>query len=170
MTPQGLVAVLPLPLQGPLPLPLDFALVLDGVRDPGNAGALLRSAAAAGVQVAIFGPDCVDPFNAKVLRAGMGSHFRLPLRVCPRWPQVRQVLGDTMQLYLAEAEAAKSYDAVDWRQPCGLIVGGEAAGAGSEAQSAAIAIAIPMQRAVESLNAAVAGSIILFEAARQRRT
>lgn len=170
VTPQGLVAMLPLPLQRPLPQPLDFALVLDGVRDPGNAGALLRSAAAAGAQVAIFGPGCVDPFNDKVLRAGMGAHFRLPLRVCPQWSQVRQALGGQMQFYLAQADAALTYDAVDWRQPCALVVGGEAGGAGAEAKAEATAIAIPMQQAVESLNAAVAGAIILFEAARQRRT
>jgi TrmH family RNA methyltransferase len=106
MTPQGLVAVLPLPLQQPLPQPLTFALVLDGVRDPGNAGTLLRSAAAAGVQVAIFGPGCVDPFNDKVLRAGMGAHFRLPVRVCPQWPQVQQMIGEGLHLYLAEAGSA----------------------------------------------------------------
>ena len=169
VTPQGLVAVLPLPLQGSLPEPLDFALVLDGVRDPGNAGALLRSAAAAGAQVAVFGPGCVDPFNDKVLRAGMGAHFRLPLRVCSHWTQVRQTLGDRIRLYLAQADAPLAYDAVDWRQPSGLVVGGEAGGAGEEARAEAAAIAIPMQREVESLNAAVAGSIILFEAARQRR-
>ena len=171
VTPQGLVAVLPLPLQQlqPLAQPPDFALVLDGVRDPGNAGALLRSAAAAGVQVALFGPGCVDPFNDKVLRAGMGAHFRLPVRVCSQWAQVEQALGPGPTLYLAQADAALSYDAVDWRRPCALVIGGEAAGAGVAARAAATAIAIPMQSAVESLNAAMAGSIILFEAARQRR-
>jgi TrmH family RNA methyltransferase len=169
VTPQGLAAVLPLPLQQPLPQPLDFALVLDGVRDPGNAGALLRSAAAAGVQVALLGPGCVDPFNDKVLRAGMGAHFRLPVRVCPHWAQVQQIVG-RLPLYLAAAGAQLTYDAVDWRQPAALVVGGEAAGAGAEARTAATAIAIPMQNSVESLNAAVAGSVILFEAARQRRT
>lgn len=173
VTPQGLVAVLPLPLQQPPPRdaaqPLDFALVLDGVRDPGNAGALLRSAAAAGVQCVLFGPGCVDPFNDKVLRAGMGAHFRLPVRVCSQWAQVEQALGPGPTRYLAQADAALPYDLVDWRGACALIVGGEAAGAGAAARAAATAIAIPMQSAVESLNAAVAGAVILFEAARQRR-
>jgi TrmH family RNA methyltransferase len=169
VTPQGLVAVLPLPLHRPLPQPLTFALVLDAVRDPGNAGTLLRSAAAAGVQAVLFGPASVDPFNDKVLRAGMGAHFRVPLRLCPTWNHVREVLGEGPVLYLAEAAAALPYEAVDWRAPCALIVGGEAQGAGAEARAAATPIAIPMQSAVESLNAAVAGSVILFEAARQRR-
>jgi TrmH family RNA methyltransferase len=170
VTPQGVVAVLPLPLAAPLPSPLRFALILDAVRDPGNAGTLLRSAAAAGVDVVIFGPQTVDPFNDKVLRGGMGAHFRVPLRVCSTWEHVRAVLGDRLPLYLAAADAPLTYDTVDWRTPGALIVGGEAAGAGAEARAAAVPIAIPMQRQVESLNAAIAGSIILFEAARQRRT
>jgi TrmH family RNA methyltransferase len=169
VTPQGLVAVLPLPLNRPLPAPVTFALVLDGVRDPGNAGTLLRSAAAAGVQVVIFGPQTVDPFNDKVLRSGMGAHFRVPLRIWSTWNQVRQTLGNVPKLYLAEAGAQLAYDQVDWRSPCALVVGGEAGGAGDAARAATTAIAIPMQSDVESLNAAVAGSIILFEAARQRR-
>lgn len=169
VTPQGLVAVLPLPLNLPVPTPLTFALVLDAVRDPGNAGTLLRSAAAAGVQAVIFGPQTVDPFNDKVLRAGMGTHFRVPLRICATWEQVRQILGPGLNLYLAEAAAQLAYDRVDWHIPCGLVVGGEASGAGAAARTASTAIAIPMHSGVESLNAAVAGSVILFEAARQRR-
>jgi RNA methyltransferase, TrmH family len=170
VTPQGLVAILPLPLNRPLPLTITFALVLDAVRDPGNAGTLLRSAAAAGVQVVIFGPETVDPFNDKVLRAGMGAHFRVPLRICPTWNHIHQTLGDSPALYLAEAGAPLAYDEVDWRTPCALVVGGEASGAGDAARTAATAVAIPMQSGVESLNAAVAGSIVLFEAARQRRS
>ncbi len=169
VTPQGLAAVLPLPLHRPLPAPLSLALVLDSVRDPGNAGTLLRSAAAAGVDLVIFGPQTVDPFNDKVLRAGMGAHFRTPLRLCSSWEQVRQTLGDSMSFYLAEASATLSYDRVDWLQPSVLVVGGEAGGAGREARLTATPVAIPMQSQVESLNAAMAGSIILFEAARQRR-
>jgi TrmH family RNA methyltransferase len=79
------------------------------------------------------------------------------------------VLGADQRIYLAEATAAHSYDQVDWRVPVALIVGGEAAGASQEAQSLAQAIAIPMLGRAESLNAAVAGAVILFEAARQRR-
>lgn len=169
VTPQGLVAVLPLPLNLPIQTPLTFALVLDAVRDPGNAGTLLRSAAAAGVQAVLFGPQTVDPFNDKVLRAGMGAHYRVPLRICTTWEQVRQILGAGPKLYLAEAGAQLAYDRVDWRAPCVLVVGGEASGASAAARAAATEIAIPMASGVESLNAAVAGSIILFEAARQRR-
>ena len=169
VTPQGIVAILPLPLNLPFQTPLTFALILDAIRDPGNAGTLLRSAAAAGVQAVIFGPQTVDPFNDKVLRAGMGAHFRVPLRICATWEQVRRILGSGPGLYLAEADAQLAYDQVDWCTPCALVVGGEASGAGAPARAESTAIAIPMHSGVESLNAAVAGSVILFEAARQRR-
>jgi TrmH family RNA methyltransferase len=143
-------------------------LLLDQVREPGNAGALLRSAEAAGADLVIFAPNTVDPFNDKAVRAGMGSHFRLPLQICRTWEQVLGLLGD-IPLYLAEARADLAYDEMDWRRPAGLVVGGEADGASEEARRAATPIAIPMLGDAESLNAAVAGAVILFEAARQRR-
>jgi TrmH family RNA methyltransferase len=168
VTPQGLAGVMPL-LQRPLAEPLRLALVLDGVRDPGNAGTLLRSAAAAGADVVFFGPGSVDPYNDKVVRAGMGAHFRVPLRVCATWAQVESLLPATLTRFVAAAGAIHTYDQVDWRQPCALIVGGEAEGASASAHARATPIAIPMHNGVESLNAGVAGSIVLFEAARQRR-
>ncbi len=71
-----------------------LALVLDGVADPGNAGTLLRSAEAAGADSVVFGPGAVDAYNDKVMRAGMGAHFRLPIRVLRDWPAVASALGD----------------------------------------------------------------------------
>ena len=168
VTPQGLAAIMPIP-QLSAPTQPTFTLILDQVRDPGNAGTLLRSAEAAGVELVLCGPETVDPFNDKVVRAGMGAHFRLPLRTCPDWPSVQSWLIPEQKLYVAQADAAILYDQVDWRQPAALIVGGEAMGASVAARAAAQPIAIPMQGKVESLNAALAGAIILFEAARQRR-
>jgi len=168
VTPQGLAVVVPLPQLTP-PTQPTFTLILDGVRDPGNAGALLRSAEAAGVELVLFGPETVDPYNDKVVRAGMGAHFRLPLRTCPDWAAVQQWLAPTQQIYVAEGRASLAYDQVDWRPPVALVVGGEAEGAGAAARAVATPIQIPMQGQVESLNAAVAGAIILFEVARQRR-
>jgi TrmH family RNA methyltransferase len=152
-----------------LPKSCTLTLVLDGVRDPGNAGTLLRSAEAAGVELAIFGPGSVDPFNDKVLRAGMGAHFRLPLRICTNWAQVHQLLAGDAQCFLADTEGAIAYDQVDWQQPAVLVVGAEATGGSDEMRAASLTIMIPMAGKTESLNAGVAGSIILFEAARQRR-
>jgi TrmH family RNA methyltransferase len=168
VTPQGIAAVAPLPR---LPLPADptLTLVLDQVRDPGNAGTLLRSAEAAGVSQVLFAPNTVDPFNDKVLRAGMGAHFRLPLRASPSWAELEALLAPTPQRYLADARATLAYDQVNWRKPSALIISGETASASPEARRLAQPVAIPMHGAAESLNAAVAGAVILFEAARQRR-
>ena len=168
VTPQGLVALVRTP-QLPLPTPLRFALVLDRVRDPGNAGALLRSAAAAGVDLVLFGPETVDPFGGKVLRSAMGAHFRIPVRACRAWSEVDEWLGAGMHVYVADVRGRLTYDAVDWTRPAALIVGGEAHGPSPAARSRASSIVIPMAHGVESLNVAVAGSVILFEAARQQR-
>lgn len=168
VTPQGIAAVVPLP-QLPLPAQPTLLLILDGVRDPGNAGTLMRSAEAAGIDFVLFGPGTVDPFNDKVLRAGMGTHFRLPLRVCATWSAVEALIPATLSLYLAEAEVPLDYATVDWCAASGLVVGGEAAGAGEVMRQHARPLAIPMLGKTESLNAAMAGTIILFEAARQRR-
>lgn len=168
VTPQGIVAVVPLPVL-PLPSHPTLTLLLDQVREPGNAGALLRVAEAAGVAQALFAPGTVDPFNDKMVRAGMGVHFRLPLRIMARWDELHSLVPEAGAVFVADVRAALPYDAVDWRRPATLIIGGEAVGAGPEARALATPIAIPMQGAVESLNAATAGAVILFEAARQRR-
>jgi len=169
VTPQGVAAVVPLP-DLEMPQSSDLFLLLDGIRDPGNAGTLIRSAEAAGAQAVLFCPGSVDPFNDKVVRAGMGAHFRLPIRVCRSWDDVQEYLGVDKRLYLADTSGTRSYDAVDWTQPAALIVGGEANGASDQAREAAMAVDIPMLGSAESLNAGMAGSVILFEAARQRRT
>lgn len=168
LTPQGIAAVVEMPRLA-LPSTPTLTLVLDQVRDPGNAGTLMRTAEAAGVDVVIFGPETVDLYNAKVVRAAMGAHFRLPTRNCATWKEVHAMLFPGQLCYVAKADAPLPYDQVDWCQSSLLIVGGEADGASPETVEFAQAIAIPMNNKVESLNAAVAGAIILFEAARQRR-
>ena len=167
VTPQGIAALVALPQLAP-PTPTQFILIFDRLRDPGNAGTLLRSAAAAGVDLVLFGAETVDPFNDKVLRAAMGAHFRLPLRVCTGWDEIGTFVGDR-SLYVADAGGSLRYDQVNWTLPTALVVGGEATGAGAAALRQGTSIFIPMQQKTESLNAAVAGSVILFEAARQRR-
>jgi len=104
-----------------------------------------------------------------VVRAAMGAHFRLPLRICADWTAINRLLPPGLQVYLAQANAERAYDAVDWRKATAIVVGGEASGASDAAHGLAQAIAIPMHGQVESLNAAMAGVVILFEAARQRR-
>ncbi|MBE2239546.1 MAG: RNA methyltransferase [Caldilineaceae bacterium] len=167
-TPQGIAAILPLP-ELAWPAHASLLLILDGVNDPGNAGTLIRSAEAAGCDGVIFAPETVDPFNDKAVRAGMAAHFRLPLRVCPTWQAVDALTPPTMNYYLADAHTRLDYTNVDWRAPAALLVSNEAHGPSSEARARSVAITIPMQGALESLNAAIAGAVILFEAARQRR-
>jgi TrmH family RNA methyltransferase len=165
--PQGIVVVLPMPMPD-LPKQPRRVLVVDGVRDPGNMGTLFRTAAAAGVQVVLLSPDCVDPYNPKVLRSGMGAHFRLPI-VEASWEDIA-IYCEALPIYLAAGEADGDYAAVDWTQPWALVIGSEAHGASAPARGLAkIAISIPMAAATESINAGVAAGVILFEAARQRR-
>jgi RNA methyltransferase, TrmH family len=168
VSPQGVAAILPLP-DRPWPNQPTLLLITDGVRDPGNLGTLIRSAAAAGVEGVLVPKGSVDPWTEKVLRAGMGAHFRLPIREGLRWEEITPLLAG-LTVRLADAEGGAVYDRVDWSLPCALVIGGEAGGAGAGARVRADEIiAIPMAQQVESLNAAVAGSVILFEAFRQRR-
>jgi RNA methyltransferase, TrmH family len=170
-TAPGLLAVMPIQKLTP-PSRLDFVLIADNLRDPGNLGTLLRTAAAAGVQAALLSPGTTDPFAPKVLRAGMGAHFYLPI-FQTSWEEIRRVCKravQPMQVYLAEAsEGSASWD-LDLRQPLAIIVGSEAEGASQEARALANQnITIPMPGKSESLNAAIAAGILLFEVVRQRR-
>lgn len=166
-TPQGILVVLPIPdLHCDVATP--FMLIPDAIRDPGNLGTMLRTAWAAGVSQVLLPPGTVDYTNPKVVRAGMGAHFYVPMHRAT-WEDIRADLDETA-VWLAEAGPGTPYDAVDWRGRVALIVGGEAKGASLEGRALAAGrhINIPMARGVDSLNAAMAAVIVLFEAARQR--
>lgn len=165
-TPSGVLAVLPMQ-EIPLPHPLTFLLILDGIQTPGNLGTMLRTAAAAGVDGVVLAPGCVDPYNPKVVRGSMGAHLRLPVRQL-NWDEIAQLTG-RMYTWVAAIDGEKVYTAVNWTRPTALIIGSEAHGAGDQARRLATgAITIPMHTATESLNAAMAAGIILFEARRRR--
>jgi len=165
VTPQGILAVFPSVERAPTRR--ELVLILDGIQDPGNFGALLRSADAAGVDQVIQAPGTVDVFNPKVVRAGGGAHFRLPL-VQLGWAEIAATMQNHV-IRLADASSPLAYYAVDWRRAAALIVSNEGAGPSADASRlAAERIAIPMKEGVESLNVSVAGSVILFEAARQK--
>ncbi|MCC6568974.1 MAG: RNA methyltransferase [Anaerolineales bacterium] len=183
-TPQGILAILqfsPLPIlrqvQNGVTNPLNFVLILDQIRDPGNLGTLLRSAAATGVQVVLIPPETTDAFAPKVLRAGMGAHFRVPIREMG-WEEIEQIgksanqqmsKSANLQMYLADMNGKSCWE-TDLHQPLALIVGGEAEGASEQARKLANErISIPMAGNVESLNAGVAGSVLMFEVVRQRK-
>lgn len=164
--PQGFLAVFPIP-KPPLPKKPSRILVLDNVREPGNMGTVLRTAAAAGTELVVLSPGCVDPYNPKVLRAGMGAHFRLPI-VEATWEEIAEYCT-VLDVYGMKADGKLRYDQVDWTQPSAIILGSEANGMGPEADTIADdTIHIPMAAQTESLNASVACAIVLFEAARQR--
>jgi len=164
-TPQGILAVLKL---GNLPIPdsPNFILIPDQIRDPGNLGTLLRSAAAASVQAALLPPETTDAFAPKVLRAGMGAHFQLSIHSMI-WDEIREHIKD-MKVYLADMNGRSCWK-TDLRKPLALVIGGEAEGASEEARKlTSQRISIPMPGKVESLNAGVAGSVLMFEVVRQR--
>lgn len=166
--PQGILAVLEIS-NLPVSNPLDFVLISDRIRDPGNLGTLLRSAAATGVQAVLFPPETTDPFSPKVVRAGMGAHFRLPIYTL-KWEEIKEFVSTTHNLhtYIADMEGTSCWE-TNLSRPLALIIGGEAEGASDEAcRLAAQKICIPMEGNVESLNAGVAGSVLMFEVVRQR--
>jgi TrmH family RNA methyltransferase len=164
---QGVIGIFPTPVL-PLPEQPRRVLVLDGMRDPGNAGTMLRTAAACGVEVVLFAPGSVDATNDKVLRGAMGAHFRIAWREWT-WTQIAHFCAGTT-VYLADMTGDVPYDAADWRAGWTLIVGGEADGASAEADAlAARRVYIPMRADAESLNAAVAAGVLLFEAYRADR-
>ncbi len=167
-TPQGVLAVVEMRAL-PLPPTPDFVFIPDGVRDPGNLGSMLRTAAAAGVQAVLLPKGAVDAYAPKVVRAAMGAHFHLPLASLA-WEEIASLLvKNDLHIYLADAAAGDPYFRCDLRHPLALIVGGEAEGAGEAARRlASVTLHIPMASGVESLNAAAAAAILLFEVARQR--
>lgn len=167
-TPQGLLVVL---AQQALPLPpaLDFAFVPDRMRDPGNLGTMLRTAAAAGAQAVFCPPETVDAFSPKVVRSGMGAHFRLPV-FAAGWEEIAAHLSGLRKVAAAAGQGRPFY-AVDFGAPCAILVGSEADGIGRQALALTDEfVEIPMPGGSESLNAAVAAGILMFEVVRQRRT
>lgn len=142
-------------------------VVLEDIQDPGNLGAMLRTAAAAGATGAVLSPGCHDPWSPKALRGGQGAQFVLPLQTgvdLVTW--LAGFAGDSLALALGEN--TRLYDRV-LTHPLALLVGNEGAGLSPAARAAATAtVSIPMAGQVESLNAAAALAVAVFEVARQR--
>ena len=146
-------------------------LVLDNLQDPGNMGTVIRTAEGAGVTGIIMSSDCVDVYNPKTIRSTMGSVYRMPLyRTEDIAGAVRWMKERGIHTYAAHLDGMLSYDEADYTNPCAFLIGNE--GNGLREEIAAMAdsyIRIPMEGQVESLNAAIASAVLLFEAARQRR-
>jgi RNA methyltransferase, TrmH family len=149
-----------------------LVVVLDGLQDPGNAGAIVRAAEAFGATGAIFLKGTVSPYNPKTLRASAGSLFRVPYLHGVDAELARAALRQNRVELFAGVPAPRDGTVrwlanVDLTVKCGLIIGNEARGVGAEMRSAALGVSIPTV-GVESLNAAVAAGILLYEARRQR--
>jgi RNA methyltransferase, TrmH family len=168
--PQPLVAICEM-TDARLPVDCTFVVALDGVRDPGNLGTLIRSCAAAGVDGIALLHGSVDPYNPKAIRASVGSIFALPVQSFAGIDEiVHSCFLKRPTVIAADSDGDRAYDSVDWTSPALLVIGSEANGIASMVRTYADAVVnIPMAPGVESLNAAVAGSIIAFEVARQRR-
>jgi len=166
-TPSGVLSVSNI---SPMPLPKqpNFLLILDSVTTPGNLGTMLRSAAAAGADGVLLTPGCVDAYNPKVLRGSMGAHLRLPVHELS-WKDIEGIT-EGMFVWITAVSHATDYTTINWTAPSAIIIGNEARGVGEQAVALANGrLTIPMHNDTESLNAATAAAVVLFEVARQRR-
>lgn len=165
VTPQGVVAVVERPMLAPRP---GLRVILDNIQDPGNVGTLLRSAEAVGAGVLLCSRGTADVFSPKVVRAAMGAHFSLPIRSDLQWEELADMLQNIPRIYATSADATTPYYDADWRQSAALIIGNEAQGISPAGLALATkTLTIPMRGHAESLNAAVAGSVIMFDMLRQ---
>ncbi len=149
-------------------------LILDDIADPGNMGTILRTALAADVDTVLLTPNCVDCYGPKVVRAAAGTHLLLPIASNMSWKAIAENIhihcSGGARVLLAEANSPTLYYEQDLVRPFALIIGNEAHGPSSEARALAItSVTIPLTNGVESLNAAMAAGIVLYESVRQRQ-
>ncbi|MCX7945838.1 MAG: RNA methyltransferase [Hydrogenophilus sp.] len=167
VTPQGVVAEVQRPRQGGVPWGEVDVVLADGVQDPGNVGALIRVAAAAGVKAVWLIPGCAEGWSPKVLRAAQGAHARVALFEGEVPREVWQPYAAAGRLLVASSEGETVWR-LDLKGPLAWVFGNEGAGVGREwRQRASAVVALPME-GIESVNVAAAAAALLFEAVRQR--
>lgn len=173
-TPQGILALVHMPryeleelLAGE---PARF-LVVESIQDPGNLGTMLRTGEGAGMTGIIMNQTTVDLFHPKTIRSTMGSIYRVPYYVTADLKQtIAEIKARGVQVYAAHLKGQKMYDAPDYKKPTAFLIGNEGNGLSDEiADMADDYIRIPMEGKVESLNAAISASLLLYEANRQWR-
>lgn len=173
-TPQGIMGIVKQPkysLESMLVDPRACLLILEDVRDPGNLGTMLRTAEGAGITGVIFNPSTVDIYNPKVIRATMGSLFRVPFYQAEDFiDTLKRMKENGITLFAAHLHG-KEYDREGcFQKKCAFMIGNEANGLSEQVSAMADElIKIPMYGKLESLNAAVAAAILMYEAQRQRR-
>ena len=173
-TPQGILCVVKqkeYQLEDLMQVENPHFIVLDNLQDPGNLGTILRTAEAAGVTAVIMSRDTVDIYNPKVIRSTMGSIYRMPFLYVECLPDLLQEFKKKGVIsYAAHLQGKQNYDQEDYRGGTAILIGNEGNGLREEvAENADILVQIPMCGEVESLNAAIAASVMMFEVSRQRR-
>jgi TrmH family RNA methyltransferase len=172
VNPDGVVASLPqTAVAWQLPATLTLGVAIERLQDPGNLGTIIRTATATSVDALLLSADSVSPEAPKVLRASVGAWFQTPALVVPDLAaQVQIYRQQGVQIVATLPQAQKSYWDLDWRRPSLILLGNEGAGLSPElAELADEQVTIPMAQGVESLNAAIACSLMLYEAKRQRQ-
>jgi TrmH family RNA methyltransferase len=168
-SPPGVAAEIALPAPAAGSASVCHAMFLDGIQDAGNVGAILRNAAAFGVDAVVLGPGCADPWSPKVVRAAMGGHFAL--RVLETSDLVAVLAEFQGRLLCAVPRAGAAPASLDLSGPLGWILGAEGQGVSAEAAArAAQRVSIPLAQGAESLNVAAAAAVLLYERRRQLST
>lgn len=146
-------------------------LVLDNLQDPGNLGTIFRTAEAAGVNGMILSKDCVDIYNPKTIRSTMGAIYRMPfIYVEDLIGMIDKLKDNHIRVYAAHLDGKDSYDKENYQTGTAFLIGNEGNGLRKEvAEQADTWVQIPMAGEVESLNAAIAAAVLMFEVSRQRR-
>lgn len=174
MTPQGIMCVVKQKqynIEELLQIENPHFMVLDNLQDPGNLGTIVRTAEGAGVHAVFLSKESVDIFNPKTIRSTMGSIYRMPVIYVEDLLTLLDTFKEKgIKSYAAHLAGKNSYDQECYKDGTAILIGNEGNGLRDEvSQKADILVQIPMQGQVESLNAAIAASILMFEVARQRR-
>ena len=173
VTPQGVLAIVKMPeysLQEMIAAAGTLVL-LENLRDPGNLGTIIRTAEAAGVSGVILSKESVDVYNPKVIRSTMGAVYRVPFFYAEDFMELLQSLRkQDVRLLAAHLKGQKTFDKADYTGKVGILIGNEANGLSEEAAELADEkVLIPMAGSVESLNAAVAAALLMYEAFRKQK-
>ncbi len=173
-TPQGILCVVKrqkYDLEELLQVKNPHFVVLDNLQDPGNMGTIVRTAEAAGVDAVFMSKDCVDLYNSKTIRSTMGSIYRMPVVYVDDLLELLDTFREKgIKSYAAHLDGKNSYDQECYKEGTAILIGNEGNGLRDEVSNKSdIWVQIPMKGQVESLNAAIAASVLMFEVARQRR-
>lgn len=173
-TPQGILALIKMPeytLESVVKEDCPLFLILESIQDPGNLGTMIRTGEGAGVTAVIVNQTTVDLYNPKTIRSTMGSIYRIPFIVVSDLKETVAVLKNAgVSIYAAHLKGKAFYSQMDYTLPTGFMIGNEGNGLTTELSDCADKyIKIPMEGQVESLNAAISASLLMYECNRQRR-